>query len=77
MRRGLMIAGMTLTLEAAGCATREPVMMYNPQTREIGRCAEGYRSFMAGEGYRTQEDCITDYERQGYERMSPGGDGTR
>ena len=48
-------------------------MMYNSQTHEIARCVEGYRSFMAGTGYRSMEDCIADYQRRGYERMSPPG----
>jgi hypothetical protein len=56
---------------AAGCATKDPVMMYNSQTREIARCAEARRSFMDGEGYRAQDDCIAEYEKQGFQRMSP------
>lgn len=71
LRRGATVVGLTSVLATAGCAARDPVMMYNPQTREIARCAEGYRSFMAGTGYRSQEDCVTDYERRGYQRMSP------
>jgi hypothetical protein len=32
------------------------------------------RSFMAGDGYRAQDDCIADYEKQGFQRMStPAG----
>ena len=50
--------------------TSEPFSFQHPQTREIARCAEGYRSFMAGTGYRSMEDCIEDYQRRGYERMS-------
>ena len=55
----------------AGCAARETVMMQHPQTNEIVQCAEGYRRFIGGDGYRGQEDCIADYERRGYQR-SPG-----
>ena len=66
-----MVVGMTWALTTAGCATRDTVMMYNSQTREIARCAEGYRSFVSGTGYRSQEDCIEEYRRQGYERMAP------
>jgi hypothetical protein len=63
---------------AVGCTTKEPVMMYNVQTREIARCAEARRSFMAGDGYRAQDDCIADYEKQGFQRMSPSAPpGTR
>jgi hypothetical protein len=61
---------MILAVVVTGCATKEPVMMYNPQTREIARCAEARRSFMDGEGYRAQDDCIADYEKQGFQRMS-------
>lgn len=72
MFRALLVSGMTMWAAlAAGCATKEPVMMYNPQTREIARCAEGRRSFMDGEGYRAQDDCIADYEKQGFQRMAP------
>jgi hypothetical protein len=72
-QRGAIVVGIASALAMAGCATRETIMMYNPQTREIARCAEGYRSFMAGTGYRSQEDCIEDYQRRGYERMSAPG----
>jgi hypothetical protein len=67
----LALAGLALAVAATGCATREPVMMYNPQTREIARCAEARRSFLEGTGYRSQEECVADYEKQGYQRMSP------
>ena len=65
---GWLIAGATMTALLGGCTTRETVMMQHPQTHEIARCAEGYGRFIAGQGYRTQEDCITDYQRKGYER---------
>jgi hypothetical protein len=52
----------------AGCTTRETVMMQHPQTHELVRCAEGYRSFIDGKGYRRQEDCIAELERKGFER---------
>jgi len=52
----------------AGCATTETVMMQHPRTNEIAQCAEGHRRFIGGGGYRRQEDCIADYERQGFER---------
>lgn len=43
--------------------------MQHPQTRtKIAQCAEGYRRFIGGDGYREQEDCIADYERQRYQR---------
>jgi hypothetical protein len=71
------LAGIILAVVMAGCATKDPVMMYNPQTREITRCVEARRSFMAGEGYRAQDDCIADYEKQGFQRMSPTPAGTR
>jgi len=67
----LRLAGMILAVVVTGCATKEPVMMYNPQTREIARCAEARRSFVDGQGYRAQDDCIADYEKQGFQRMSP------
>jgi hypothetical protein len=56
------------TLAAGGCTTTETVMMQHPQTHELARCAEGYRRFIDGQGYRTQEECIADYQRKGYER---------
>ena len=70
-RTRLPLAVMALAVATVGCAIKEPVMMYNPQTREIARCAEARRSFVDGEGYRAQDDCIADYEKQGYQRMSP------
>lgn len=63
-----MVAGVTMAALLAGCATMETVMMQHPQTHEIAQCAVGYRSFIGGQGYRRQEDCIADYQRQGYER---------
>ncbi|HEY7253079.1 MAG TPA: hypothetical protein VIG37_21450 [Methylomirabilota bacterium] len=66
-----LLAVMVLAAATTGCATTEPVMMYNPQSREIARCAEARRSFMDGDGYRAQDDCIADYEKRGFQRMSP------
>mgnify|MGYP003575242469 FL=1 len=67
-------AVMVLAVAMTGCTTKEPVMMYNPESREIARCVEARRSFMAGDGYRAQDDCIADYEKQGFQRMStPAG----
>jgi hypothetical protein len=68
-----MAAGLLIVI-MSGCATTQTVMMQHPQTHEIARCAEGYRRFISGDGYRRQEDCIADYQRQGYERapVTPG-----
>ena len=63
-----MATGVTLAAVLGGCTTRETVMMQHPQTHEIARCAEGYSRFTAGQGYQTQEECIADYQRKGYER---------
>jgi outer membrane PBP1 activator LpoA protein len=69
-----LLAVVVLAVAMTGCTTKEPVMMYNPESREIARCAEARRSFMAGDGYRAQDDCIADYEKQGFQRMSaPAG----
>jgi hypothetical protein len=57
-----------LTLITSGCAPVDTVMMQHPRTHEIVQCAEGYRRFLGGDGYRGQEDCVADYQRQGYER---------
>ena len=67
---GWMAASVTMAVLFAGCATTGTVMMQHPQTHEIARC----RSFIGGQGYRRQEDCIADYQRQGYERtpVTPG-----
>jgi hypothetical protein len=65
-----LLAVMGLAVAMTGCTTKEPVMMYNPESREIARCVEARRSFMAGDGYRAQDDCIADYEKQGFQRMS-------
>ena len=62
-----MAAGFLIAI-MSGCATTETVMMQHPQTHEIAQCAEGYRRFIGGDGYRGQKDCIADYERQGYRR---------
>jgi hypothetical protein len=69
-----VMAAAFLTLITSGCATTETVMMQHPQTHEIAQCAEGYRRFIGGDGYRGQENCIADYERQGYQRtpVTPG-----
>ena len=68
-----MAAGLLIVI-MSGCATTQTVMMQHPQTHEIAQCAEGYRRFISGDGYRRQEDCIADYQRQGYERapVTPG-----
>ena len=68
-----MAAGLLIVI-MSGCATTETVMMQHPQTHEIAQCAEGYRRFISGDDYRRQEDCIADYQRQGYERapVTPG-----
>jgi hypothetical protein len=63
-----MAASVTMAVVLAGCTMRETVMMQNPQTREIAQCADRYRSLIDGRGYRRQEDCIADLERQGFER---------
>ncbi len=71
---GRLLAVMVLAVAMTGCTTKEPVMMYHPESREIARCVEARRSFMAGDGYRAQDDCIADYEKQGFQRMStPAG----
>lgn len=64
----VVMAVALLTLIPSGCAPRDTVMMQHPRTHEIVQCAEGYRRFLGGDGYRGQEDCIADYQRQGYER---------
>jgi hypothetical protein len=58
----------TMAVVLAGCTTREAVMLQHPRTHEIVQCAEGHRRFIDGQGYRRQEDCISDFERQGFER---------
>ena len=63
-----LVAGMAAAVVLAGCSTTETVMMQHPQTHEIARCADAYRRFIDGEGYQTQEECIADYQRKGYER---------
>lgn len=69
-----IVAGVTMAALLTGCTTTETVMMQNPQTHEIVQCAAGYRAFIGGGGYRRQEDCIADYQRQGYELppVTPG-----
>ena len=68
-----VMAAAFLTVITSGCATTETVMMQHPRTHEIAQCAEGYRRFIGGDGYRGQKGCIADYERQGYERAAPAG----
>lgn len=60
----------TIASVLAGCTTAETVMMQHPRTHEIVRCTDGYRSLIDGKGYRRQEDCIADLERQGFERSA-------
>ena len=64
-----LVAGMAVAVVLAGCTTTETVMMQHPQTHEIAPCADAYRRFIDGQGYRTQEECIADYQRKGYERV--------
>jgi|GEM_PF-3810366 len=71
-RHGRVVAGAALAAMCAGCTATDTVMMQHPQTHEIVRCAEGYRAFIDGQGYRTQEECIADYQRKGYERPPAG-----
>jgi hypothetical protein len=66
----LVVAGVFLAVALAGCSSAETVMMQNPQTHEVARCPEGYRGFIDGTGYRRQEDCISDYERKGFQRST-------
>jgi hypothetical protein len=67
--RGLVLGGLLL----AGCATPGPVTMRNPRTNEIASCAASYRQVLDG-SFRSQEDCIADYQQKGYERIFlPGG----
>lgn len=68
MQQCWMVTSVTMAVMLAGCTTTEPVMMQHPQTREIAQCADGYRSLIDGRGYRRQEDCIADLQRQGFER---------
>jgi hypothetical protein len=63
-----LIAGVTMTAVSGGCTTAETVLMQHPQTHEIARCADGYTRIIDGQGYQTQEECIADYQRKGYER---------
>jgi hypothetical protein len=63
-----MVASVTMAVVSAGCTMTETVMMQHPQTGEIAQCADGYRSLLDGRGYRRQEDCIADLQRQGFER---------
>ncbi len=67
-RQCLMTTGVITAAMLTGCTTADTVMMQHPQTHEIARCAEGYSRFIDGQGYQTQEDCIADYHRKGYER---------
>ena len=62
--RGLVLGGLLLS----GCATPGPMTMRNPQTNEIANCAASYRQFLDG-GFRSQEDCVADYQSKGYERI--------
>jgi len=66
---GWMVAGVIVAVLFVGCTTTETVMMQHPRTHEIAQCTERYRSFLGGQGYRRQEDCIADYQRQGWERV--------
>ena len=67
MTRMTWAAGMTMAIVLAGCATPDTVMMRNPKTKELARCTAGYRAFIDGQGYRSQEECVADYQQKGYE----------
>jgi hypothetical protein len=62
------LLGATIASVLVGCTTAETVMMQHPRTNEIVRCTDGYRSLIDGKGYRRQDECIADLERQGFER---------
>lgn len=65
-----VVVWVIFAIALAGCSTADTVMMQNPQTHEFAPCPEGYRGFIDGKGYRRQEDCISDYERKGFQRST-------
>ena len=60
-----------LVLETAGCATGPrgddypPVKMRTPRTGEVATC----RAPRLGWDYQRQRDCVSDFQRQGWERV--------
>jgi hypothetical protein len=69
LRSRVTVGGLLL----AGCAIQGPVTMRSPRTNEIASCAASYRQLLDG-SFRSQEDCVADYQSKGYERIFlPGG----
>jgi hypothetical protein len=62
----LAITGTLIVL--AGCTG--PVILRDPQTGKAVQCGSDDREQRAEVAYQRERDCIANYERQGYKRVS-------
>jgi hypothetical protein len=62
----LAITGTLIVL--AGCTG--PVILRDPQTGKTVHCGPDETEQRADVAYQHQRDCIEDYQRQGYKRVS-------
>jgi hypothetical protein len=68
------IAFAICVVSLAACTTTAPVYMRHPQTGQTAVCGP-YNSdpVTASVSAERESRCITDYQRQGYERVPMGG----
>jgi len=62
----LALSGTLLVL--AGCTG--PVILRDPQTGKTVQCGPDETEQRADVAYQRQRDCIEEYQRQGYKRLS-------
>lgn len=64
-----IFVGIILSLGLAACNTTLPVHMRHPQTNQTAACGPyNYGPFTAQVVESREQRCISDYQRQGYER---------
>ena len=64
-----------VSITMIGCAVIQPILLRHPITGVMAVCQGtegGAGTFLEGTAaaYRRQRDCVADYQRQGYERLS-------
>ena len=64
-----VLVGVILSLGLAACNTTQPIYMRHPQTNQAAACGPyNYGPFTSRVVEKREQRCITDYQRQGYER---------
>ena len=65
----IIFVGVIASLGLAACNTTRPVYMRHPQTNQTAACGPyNYGPVTAQVVESREQRCITDYQRQGYER---------